>query len=244
MESGCNEIASSQYTLWSGNIKEEWPLKRTIDKVIGILRTMRLVLLTLFTMLFGCKISSGPDVLLLDSNQYAMVFDAAVAAASSDGMKPVLLDRRSGVIATDPAIAGSFIEPWKPQPSTPRQGLENTLSLQRRAARFEFTPVARKPVLGSPEESLIGPNLLSGAGKDLTTFVGPIELRVWVYVDRKYTQGMRRGTWTLRSESITKAMPAEQPWEQVPGTFWTPMNRDVARERALLATVEASMQRN
>jgi len=198
-------------------------LKRTIDKVIGILRTMRLVLLTLFTMLFGCKISSGPDVLLLDSNQYAMVFDAAVAAASSDGMKPVLLNRRSGVIATDPTIAGSFIEPWK---------------------RFEFTPVVRKPTPGSPEESLIGPNLLSGAGKDLTTFVGPIELRVWVYVDRKYTQGMRRGTWTLRSESITKAMPTEQPWEQVPGTFWTPMNRDVARERALLATVEASMQRN
>lgn len=210
--------------------------------VIGILRTMRLVLLTLFTMLFGCKTSSGPDVILLDSARYQTVFDAAVAVASSDGMKPVLLDRRSGVIATDPAVAGSFIEPWKPHPSTPRQGLENTLSLQRRAARFEFTPVVMTPSMASNKEDLIGPDLLSSAGKDLTSFNGPIELRVWVYVDRKYTQGIRRGTWTLSSETTTKVMPAEEPWEQVPGSFWTSVTRDVARERAILAAIEASLQ--
>jgi hypothetical protein len=203
---------------------------------------MRLVLFTLFTMIVGCKTSSGPDVVLLHSTQYSVVFDATVAASSADGMKPVLLDRRSGVISTDPVIAGSFVEPWKPQPSTPRQGLENTLSLQRRVARFEFSPVTLTPVVGAQNGELVGPDLLSSVGQDLTQYEGPIELRVWIYVDRKYTQGIQRGTWTLQSESITTVLPSEQPWEQVPGTFWTPVTRDVARERSLLATIEASFQ--
>ena len=203
---------------------------------------MRLVFLALFTMVFGCKMSSGPDVILLDSTRYQAVFDAAVDVASTDGMKPVLLDRRSGVIATDSVVAGSFIEPWKPHPSTPRQGLENTLSLQRRAARFEFIPVVTTPPISSNEKDLIGPDLLSNAGNDLTSFIGPIELRVWVYVDRKYSQGTRRGTWTLSSESTTKVMPSEEPWEQVPGSFWTTVTRDVAHERAILAAIEASLQ--
>lgn len=210
--------------------------------VIGILQAMRLVLLTLFTIIVGCKMSSGPSVLLLDSSSYAAVFDAAARVANDDGMKPVLLDRRSGVISTDPAIAGSFVEPWKPKPSTPRQGLENTLSLQRRTARFEFSPVIPMPILGAQEGELIGPDLLSSVGQDLTRYDGPMELRVWVYVDRNYTQGIQRGTWTLSSESVTQVMPAEQPWEQVPGSFWTTTSRDVARERAILAAIEASLQ--
>jgi len=199
---------------------------------------MRLLLFTLFIMLFGCKSSQGPDVIFLDSSQYSAVFDAAVATATQDGMKPVLLDRRSGVITTDPVIAGSFVEPWKPRPSTPRQGLENTLSLQRRVARFEFSPATIQPIQAIEEGELTGPDLLSSVGDDLTQYEGPIELRVWVYVDRKYTQGIRRGTWTLQSESITQVMPTQEPWEQIPGTFWTPMNRDVARERALLSAIE------
>ncbi len=205
---------------------------------------MRPVLLTLFTMMIGCTSSHGPSVLRLDSAQYAAVFDVAASVASDDGMKPSLLDRRSGVISTDPAIAGSLVEPWKPRASTPRQGLENTLSLQRRTARFEFSPVVSMPEQGDEEGELLGPDLLSSVGQDLTNYDGPLELRVWVYVDRKYTQGIRRGTWTLSSESRTQIMPAEQPWEQVPGTFWAPITRDVACEQAILATIEASLERN
>ena len=193
---------------------------------------------------FGCSSRvSGPDVIVLDSQNYASVFDAAVAAADADGMKPVLLDRRGGVIATNPAVAGSFLEPWKPKPSTARQGLENTLAQQRRTARFEFVPVMREVVVGEHDvEELVGPDLLSSTGLDLTTYSGPMELRVWVYVDRKYTQGIRRGTWSLKQESTTKVLPADPPWEQVPGSFWMPVTRDVARERDLLASVEARLE--
>ena len=139
-------------------------------------------------------------------------------------------------------VAGSFVEPWKPKPSTPRQGLENTLSLQRRVARFEFTPTTIQTIHGLEEGVLRGPDLLTIVGEYLTQYKGPLELRVWIYVDRKYTQGIQRGTWTLQSESITNILPSEQPWEQIPGTFWTPITRDVARERSLLATIEASFQ--
>ena len=209
--------------------------------VIGMLQVMRLVLITLFTICAGCSSSSGPSVLLLDSASYTATFDAAIAIANDGGMKPVLLDSRSGVISTDTAIAGSFAETWKPAPSTPRQGLENTLALQRRTARFEFSPVETIPIARDENGSLIGPDLLSSVGQDLTTYAGPMELRVWVYVDRKYTQGIRRGTWTLSSETVTEILPAQQPWEQVSGSFWTPITRDVAREEAILAAISASV---
>ena len=184
----------------------------------------------------------GPEVVILDSQNYALAFDAALAAANADGMHPVLVDRRSGVITTDPAVAGSFLEPWKPHPSTARQGLENTLTQQRRTARFEFVPVLNK--LGAPQNStdeLVGPDLLSSTGLDLTTYTGPMELRVWVYVDRHYQQGIRRGTWSLRQETRTTVLPTEEPWEQVPSSFWMPITRDVARERDLLASVESQL---
>jgi len=188
----------------------------------------------------GCSTSVvGPDVVLLDSRDYAEVFDAAVAVANADGMTPVLLDRRGGIITTNPAVAGSFLEPWKPRPSTARQGLENTLAQQRRTARFEFVPVLREVVVHEDgSEELVGPDYLSTTGLDLTTYEGPMELRVWVYVDRKYTQGIRRNTWSLRQETRTTVLPTEEPWEQVVGSFWAPISRDVARERDLLASVE------
>lgn len=202
---------------------------------------MKFISVIIIFLLSGCTASQGPEVVILHSAQYGAFFDAAVVISANDGMKPVLLDRRSGVISTSPAIAGSFIEPWKPHPSTPRQGLENTLSLQRRTARFEFTPVAVRPQMDEKEGDLVGPDLLSGALQDLTTYDGTIELRVWVYVDRYYTQGIRRGTWTLSSESRTEVLPSQEPWEQVPGKFWTSINRDVAKERELLAAIEATI---
>ena len=203
---------------------------------------MRMVLIALLTTIIGCATEKrGPSLLLLDSADYAVTFDVAIEVARNDGMKPILLDRRSGVITTDPAVAGSVVEPWKPKPSTPRQGLENTLSLQRRSARFEFVPVGTLPERGFNDQELSGPDLLSGIGQDLTSYKGQLELRVWVYVDRKYTQGIRRGTWTLSSESVTQVLPAEEPWEQVPGSFWMPTTRDVAREEAILAQIEATL---
>mgnify|MGYP006223966505 CR=1 FL=1 len=84
--------------------------------------------------------NQGPDVVFVSSVDYEKAFDAAVDAASSRGLKPVFVDRRGGVIETSPTVAGSVVEPWKQRATSPRQTLENTLSLQRRTARFEFRP--------------------------------------------------------------------------------------------------------
>ena len=201
-----------------------------------------LLLLIGFVFCIGCSTRAvGPDMIVLDSQNYSAVFDAAVAAAEADGMKAVLLDRRGGIITTEPAVAGSFLEPWKPHPSTARQGLENTLAMQRRTARFEFVPAVLKIVISENDGERTGPDLLSSTGVDLSIYDGPMELRVWVYVDRNYTQGIRRGTWSLRQETRTTVLPAEEPWEQVPGSFWMPVTRDVARERELLASVESQL---
>ncbi len=190
----------------------------------------------------GCaSTSQGPDMLVIDSSNYAAAFDAAASAASADGMKPQVMDRRSGLIHTDPAAAGSIVEPWKPVASSARQAILNTLTLQRRTARFEFRPAGFEELPNTEVGELKGPSLLAGSGVDLTTYEGPIEVRVWVYIDRQYKRGIRRGSWTLASETTTKELPADSLWEQTPSTFWTPLTRDVARERELLAGVESRL---
>ena len=202
---------------------------------------MRLILLTLFIFFAGCVANQGPDVVFVSSVDYEKAFDAAVDAASSRGLKPVFVDRRGGVIETSPTVAGSVVEPWKQRASSPRQTLENTLSLQRRTARFEFRPTKMPTEPNVKEGLLVGPDLLAVAGHDLTNYNGQLELRVWVYVDRHYTQGTRRGTWSLNSETVSTVLPAREPWEQSPGKFWAPVSRDISAERTILSAIEMQL---
>ena len=177
---------------------------------------------------------------MIASGEYEHAFDAAIDAASTSGMKPTFLNRRSGVITTDPAVAGSVAEPWKQRGSSPRQALENTLSLQRRTARFEFRP-RESSVETNHTGVLVGPDLLAGVGQDLTNYEGELELRVWVYVDRHYTQGIRLGTWSLSSESVSTVLSTQEPWEQSPGRFWVTISRDIPAERTILSSIEARL---
>ncbi len=203
------------------------------------------VIIMLSAAMCGCATSRGPEVLVIPAGSYAAAFDAAVAAAADVGMKPSLLDRRSGVIETDSAVAGSIMEPWKPRAASARDALENTLSLQRRSARFEFRHV--EPELPPEREigALRGPDVLAEAlrGGDLTNFEGALELRVWVYVDRFYRRGVRQGSWTMVSQTVSREMPSDAIWEQSARQFWRPVARDVAGERSLLAEVETTLGR-
>jgi len=211
--------------------------------VIGRMYVMRLILLALFTFFAGCSVQQGPDVIFVPSGEYEMAFNAAINVASSSGLKPAFVDRRGGVIETSPTVAGSVIEPWKQRASSPRQTLENTLSLQRRTARFEFRPVKMSTEPITKDGLLVGPDLLAAAGQDLTNYTGQLELRVWIYVDRHYTQGMRHGTWSLRSETVSTVLPAREPWEQSPSKFWAPVSRDVSAERTMLSAIEMQLHR-
>ncbi len=206
-----------------------------------MLTPMRLFLFTLFTMIASCSTAKGPDMVALTSQSYASAFDAAIQSAKDEGFQPVFLDRRSGTISTKPLIGGSILEPWKPKGSNPRQSLENTLALQRRTARFEFVPVTTQASENDISAQLSGPDLLAPSSIDLTTYEGPVELRVWVFVDRHYTQGKQVSTSSFRGATVSKTLPSDDTWEQIPQSFWTPIARDVSKERALLKHVEQSL---
>lgn len=191
--------------------------------------------------LSGCATSHGPAFLTIQAGAYAEAFDAAVEAAAVAGLTPTVRDRRNGVIETEPRIAGSFLEPWRTDNASFAQAMENTITFQRRRARFEFTPAGFRP--REPAEApLTGPDLFAQheAEVDLSRLAGPLELRVWVYVERAYSPGLRRSTWTRARTTRTRIVPAEDE-EALPSRYWTPVHRDQAYERRLLGAVQSAL---
>ena len=197
----------------------------------AVIATAGLVLLVA-----GCAAPTGPEVLTVSSDQYAAVFEAAVEAARSNRMPPVLRDPRAGVIETAAPMSPSLLEPWYQDGSTLGQRVENTLAAQRRRARFEFTPAGFQPPT-EQAEPLTGPDLLALEHPlpDLTQFDGDVELRVWVYVERAAYPGLRRSTWT-RSKPTTATI-IRPDGQALPSRYWTPISRDRNFERRLLAAI-------
>jgi hypothetical protein len=200
-----------------------------------------LAALLIFGMVSGCATSQGPAFLTIQAEAYADAFDAAVEAATVVGLTPTVRDRRSGVIETEPRIAGSMLEPWRNDNASFAQAIENTITFQRHRARFEFTPVGFRP-REAAEVPLTGPDLfaLHDAEVDLSRLTGPLELRVWVYVERAYSPGMRRSTWTRAKTTRSRIVPTHDD-EALPRRYWTPVRRDKAYERRLLAAVERAL---
>ncbi len=191
--------------------------------------------------LSGCATSQGPAFLTIQPEAYADAFDAAVEAAAVAGLSPIVRDRRSGLIETEPRIAGSLLEPWRTDNASFTQTIENTITFQRRRARFEFAPVLFQP--DQPAVApLTGPDLFAtqDAEVDLSRHTGPLELRVWVYVERAYSPGLRRSTWTRAKTTRTRIIVAEEE-EALRTQYWTPVRRDEAYERRLLAAVQSAM---
>ncbi|MFB0987088.1 MAG: hypothetical protein QMB94_12380, partial [Phycisphaerales bacterium] len=79
---------------------------------------------------------------------------------------------------------------------------------------------------------------------DLTTFEGPVELRVWVYVERAHRSGVRSNTWSRVGRSYsTNPLETISPDDGTTRSpvLWTPVGRDQAMERRLLAEVQQSL---
>lgn len=198
--------------------------------------------------LYGCA-SSSPDMLEIDAKQYDRAFAAAQEASREEGMPPLLADRAGGVIESRPRLAGSVMEPWRVDHSSIDQLAASTLHKQRRRVRFEFLPLEFTSADSTGGDELVGAPLPGSAEDlvrttDLSDFDGPIEIRVWVWIEREQRSGLRRSTWTRVGRTY-----ARNPLETIPpddGTtrsrgVWTPVERDVAMERRLLADVAASL---
>jgi hypothetical protein len=202
---------------------------------------LRLLPLLLILIPGGCAKSPGPDLLRLDAGTYHEAFDAAMEASRTHGLPPALRDRRRGVIETQPALATSVLEPWHDDNATLGQSLENTIAFQRRRARFEFAPTGTAPPAATGDTAAV-PDLLGVETRDLdlSAYHGELELRVQVIVERAHTMGVRRSTWSRRS--TTRATIDSPAREGVPASFWTPVSRDEAFERRLLAAVDHALR--
>jgi len=75
---------------------------------------------------------------------------------------------------------------------------------------------------------------------DLETYKGPIEIRARVFVERNFTDGMRINTWsaTLTSQTQTPT-PGVTDGTTRAQTTWTPVGRDEASERTIMAEIQS-----
>ncbi len=184
----------------------------------------------------------GPELLTIEADSYDDAFAAVLAAAREEGFVLTLRDRRSGVIQTEPRPAASLLEPWRSDNTSFGDTVDNTIAYRRRSARFEFAPSGFRPtpVLEDLEHQ---PDLfLQRAMLDLTEHDGPLELRVWVYVEQAYSPGVRRSTWTRDHTTRTIAVPSDPTVEPDPPTYWTPTRRDRVYEGRLLEAVRRLLE--
>jgi hypothetical protein len=210
----------------------------------------------------GCASRGGPSALAVPPASYGAVFDAAVEAGRRAGLHAALRDRRGGIIETESRIAGSILEPWRLDNAGVGESIGHTLNFERRRARFEFVPAGfRGPREPAPPGAATGPDLLAAADEaaetDLSALAATegapnLELRVWVFLERAHTPGLRRSTWTRSKTSRARdpAAPDTSLWEprgemfrtrsidrERGGTMWAVVGRDPAMEQRLLADV-------
>jgi hypothetical protein len=188
----------------------------------------------------GC---AGPQVseVAVPADRYAEAFDAAVDAARRAGMPATVRDRRSGVIETEPRLAGSVFEPWRLDNGSLDQALENTVNLQRRRARFVFLPADRAPPSIEPPDELTGPEVTGATvgSQDLTTHEGELRLVCIVIIERNHRTGTRVDTWTSRRYLDQATLGGDQA--SLPATSWTAVARDPHVESSLLEAVRDAL---
>ncbi len=184
----------------------------------------------------------GPDptVLTIDAGSYPEAFRAAHATLTDSGFKPELEDRDGGLIESRPVNGGSILEPWAWADGEVGNGLTDTLAWQRRVARFEFVPLAFRT---SDAKSIDLPDLPGvSVPADLARHDGPIEVRVWVFVERAFTPDLRRSDWTYQLTSV--ATNPERTGKSETGgdpSRWTPVGRDPALEARLRDRLSARL---
>lgn len=194
--------------------------------------------------------SAVPSVYELDSSAYQRVFDVAIAIVTEEGLPTELVDRDGGIIETRPAPLGSVLEPWN-WPAGGGGAVESTVNSQRRVVRFEFIPSGFRPRPPDEDRPLLGhrapglPYPDGGRGVDLAGYEGPIELRVWVFIERAFTPHLQRSTWTFSQRGF-----AIDPLDFRPigddttraRSIWTPIDRSPELERRTLDALRARLE--
>lgn len=202
-------------------------------------------------MIPGCATVSkdGPRVLTFSSGDYSAAFDAAVHVAREHGLRPSIMDRETGIIETWPRHAGSLLEPWRTDNATFGETLTHTVNFERRRLRVEFVPADLSVPLPNPDDptkaAAIPGSTRSNARLDLLKHDGPIEMRAWVYLEREFRPNQKIGDWTYsqtRYASDPVDIPDSRDTTTVAPGDWTPVGRDEAYERTLIAEIQRLLQ--
>lgn len=170
-----------------------------------------------------------PTVLSIAAASYPEAFRAAHATLSDAGFRPELEDRDGGLIESRPLPGGSLLEPWAWADGDPWNGLADTVAWQRRVARFEFVPLEFRTADAGEVDRPDLPGMT--APRDLARHDGPIEVRVWVFVERAFKPDLRRSDWTFQL-TTTASNPKRTGSSETGGdpSRWTPIGRDPALE--------------
>ena len=191
----------------------------------------------------GCA-TPGPQAsssIKIEGVEYSTCFEEVLLVARDAGMPPVLRDRAGGLVETSPRICGSIFEPWRQDNAGLAGGIENTIAFQRRRARFEFVPADFDPPPVADSERLTGPPMPGSSlaiSRDLRDHEGPVELRVWVYIERSFRPGMQNPTWTRSMTTFSQDPLVRQRLNERGGlsdqSEWTPVRRDLFYENRLI----------
>ena len=224
--------------------------REELGTTLAVVRSALLLGLALLSA--GCTSagSDAPVVLTLNRGDYSIAFDAAVELIAHEGMPADLRDRDGGVIESRPAVSGSVFEPWDWSAGSASAAVDDTLNHQRRRVRFEFLPADFRPLPtndSAPLQGQLTPGSVepdAAGAVDLPRYDGPIEVRVWVYVERATTPYLQRPTWSFRGRSF--ASNPEDRERRDDGTTrdpskWTPVSRDPAMEREMLEKLKSKL---
>jgi hypothetical protein len=107
---------------------------------------------------------------------YDNIWQQAMKLLTDCGFTLDRKDYRLGILTTQPLPSAQFVEPWKPQQTTFKNAMENTINMQQRRVRVTISKVPEKPdfyeigiqVLverqNNPIETIGGPVFVEGSG--------------------------------------------------------------------------------
>ena len=218
----------------------------TINHHNTFITTLFLILIT--TTQLGCASKNQIADLTLNSNNYNQTFDSTKNTLRNAGYQLDRVDRRFGIITSQPVVAGSILEPWRDITATPEQALDSTLNFEHRIIRIAFIPASGTSASTqstntsppqNPALAQIQPTTAQ-ANTDLSTYTGTIRLDVQAIIERAHQPGRQIESTSLRRSSYT--IDPSLAERGIPRKFWEVVARDPYQEQYLMKKIVKQSQ--
>lgn len=204
----------------------------------------------LWASLTGCGQADSQLSLIVDRARYDAVFDATLESLRREQFVLNRVDRRLGVITTEPRPASSVLEPWRGDNSTVGQAVESTLHDQHRVVRVQFRPYqANVTAAAAAGDGHRGPDAVGEERPgDFTAAARPFEaanhdgvmaMELRCVIERGHRPGWRLETSSMRYSSYTVDPALAR--RGIPRRFWEPIGRDQHMESRLLEQIIAKV---